>query len=269
MQIGITLRNMGPQSTPQMLRDGARRAEACDLESVWITDHIAIPPDDAEGSGGRYTDPLTTLAWLGGVTERIKLGVGVLIAPYRPALPTAKAIATVQELTGQRLLLGIGVGWMEAEFRALGIDRRQRGRLTDETLALLNDCFDGEVVNRNGQPFLFDPRPAAPPIYVGGRPPHALQRALRFGHGWLPMVRDPAALRRDLDQYRTLAAQAGRPMGPVTALAGLPLDEPSRAREQLDQYRQLGVERLVCAVRYQTRDAYFQQVDAVAELRAA
>ena len=77
MEIGVTLRNMGPQSDAATLRAGALRAESLGFESVWITDHIAIPPDDAEGSDGRYTDPLTTLAWLGGATERIRLGVGV------------------------------------------------------------------------------------------------------------------------------------------------------------------------------------------------
>jgi probable F420-dependent oxidoreductase len=241
MKLGITLRNMGPQSTPQILREGVLRAEALGFESVWITDHIAIPPDDAEGSGGRYTDPLTTLAWLGGATERIRLGVGVLIAPYRPALPTAKAIATVQELTGHRLLVGLGVGWMDAEFRALGVDRHQRGRITDDTLEFLNDCFSSDVVTRNGQPFLFEPRPPAPPVYIGGRPPHALRRALRFGHGWLPIARDPASLQHGLEQFRELAEQAKAATGPVTAMAGLPLAEPGRARELLDQYRELGL----------------------------
>ena len=105
MKIGVTLRNMGPQSTAATMRAGAARAEALGFESLWITDHIAIPPDDAEGSGGRYTDPLTTLAWLGGTTTRIRLGVGVLILPYRPALPTVKQIATV----------------------GLGVERRRRG----------------------------------------------------------------------------------------------------------------------------------------------
>jgi probable F420-dependent oxidoreductase len=269
MKLGITLRNMGPQSTPQILREGVLRAEVLGFESVWITDHIAIPPDDAEGSGGRYTDPLTTLAWLGGATERIRLGVGVLIAPYRPALPTAKAIATVQELTGHRLLVGLGVGWMDAEFRALGVDRHQRGRITDDTLEFLNDCFRSDVVTRNGQPFLFEPRPPAPPIYIGGRPPHALRRALRFGHGWLPIARDPTSLHHDLEQFRELAEQATAAMGPVTAMAGLPLAEPGRARELLDQYRELGLERLVCAVRYQTLDEYLQQLEALAGLRAS
>ena len=123
MDIGVTIRNMGDQSTADLVLACARAAESAGMESVWVTDHVAIPPDDAEGSGGRYLDTLTTLAWLGGATERIKLGSGVLILPYRPKLPTARQVATLQELTGERLILGVGAGWMDAEFRALGVER--------------------------------------------------------------------------------------------------------------------------------------------------
>lgn len=268
MKVGVTLRNMGPQSSADAMRSGARHAEDLGFESVWITDHIAIPPDDAEGSDGRYTDPLTTLAWLAGVTQRIGLGVGVLVVPYRPALPTAKAIATVQELSGHRLLLGLAVGWMEAEFRALGVDRRQRGRITDDTLSLLAECFGADVVSRNGQPFLFEPKPPAPPTYIGGRAPHALHRALRFGHGWLPMARDPGALAADLERFQALADEARTTPGPVTVLAGLPGDDPGRARTLADGYRDLGVERLVCTLRYRNLDDYRRRLDALARTLA-
>src|SRR5919197_1706007 len=133
MKLGLYLRNMGPQSTRATLLACARAAEDAGLDDVWVADHIAIPPDDAEGSDGRYLDPLATLAFLAGVTTRVGLGTGVLVVPYRPPLPTAKWIATVQELSGGRLRLGVGTGWMEAEFRALGVDLRRRGALADET----------------------------------------------------------------------------------------------------------------------------------------
>ena len=261
MSVGVTLRNMGPQSRRETLGACALQAEALGFESVWITDHIAIPPDDAQGSGGRYTDPLTTLAWLGGMTRRIRLGIGALILPYRPALPTAKAIATLHELTGERLLLGVGLGWMDAEFRALGVDRHQRGRITDEQLAFLQRCFDRPVVERNGQPFIFDPRPAAPPIYVGGRAPHALQRASRFGLGWLPMARDAASLGADLLAWEQQAQDQGKQRGPVTAFVALPATDDGAAVGELEAFGSLGVERLVCAVRYDDASAYRRQLD--------
>ena len=256
MKLGVTLRNMGPQSSSEIMRGATVEAESLGFESVWITDHIAIPPDDAEGSEGRYTDPLTTLAWLAGATTTIKLGVGVLVVPYRPALPTAKAIATVQELSANRLLLGLAVGWMDAEFRALGLDRHQRGRQTDDVLEFLNRCFSDDIVVSNGQPFLFKPRPERPPMYVGGRAPHALRRAVRFGHGWLPMARDPSSLKADMSMFFEMAREAGTTPGPVTAMAALPLSEPDRARELLESYAEMGLERLVCALRYDTLDEY-------------
>ena len=114
MQFGIALRLMGTAANASVLRESARRAEEAGLDALWVPDHIAIPPDDAEGSGGRYLDPLTSLAWLASATERMRIGTAVLVLPYRPPLPTAKAIATIQELSGGRLELGVGVGWMDA-----------------------------------------------------------------------------------------------------------------------------------------------------------
>jgi len=264
MKLGVALRSMGPQSQPDVFLACARAAEAAGLADLWIQDHIAIPPDDAEGSGGRYLDPLTALAWLAGKTERIGLGVGVLILPYRPPLPTAKAVATVQELSGGRLRLGVGVGWMEAEFRALGVARAQRGKSTDETLAFLRRCFEDEVVEANGQSFLFLPRPARPPIYVGGSGLHALQRAVRFGDGWMPMTGDPAKLGPEISRLRELAERAGRKMPEVVAFTGFDPREPERIPERIAALSELGVARLVAGVRYATADDFARHVEFLA-----
>jgi probable F420-dependent oxidoreductase len=249
MQTGVTLRNMGFQATRETMRDCAQHAEDLGFESIWITDHIAIPPDDAQGSEGWYTDTLTTLAWLAGVTTRVKLGAGVLILPYRPALPTAKQIATVQMFADGRLLLGVGVGWMEAEFRALGIARRDRGRMTDDRLEFFRRCFAADTVSANGQEFLFKPRPARPPFLIGGSGPHALRRAVRLGDGWMPMSRSPDDLQPALQDYRRLADEHGH-TAHVTVMSALPLRDHGRARVLWERYAALGVDRLVCAVRY-------------------
>jgi probable F420-dependent oxidoreductase len=255
---------MGPQSLPDTFLACARAAEAAGLEDLWIQDHIAIPPDDAEGSGGRYLDPLTALAWLAGKTERIGLGVGVLILPYRPPLPTAKAIATVQELSGGRLRLGVGVGWMEAEFRALGVATAQRGKISDDTLAFLRRCFEDEVASANGQPFLFLPRPSRPPIYVGGSGLHALRRAIRYGDGWMPMTGDPAKLGPEIARLRELASRAGRATPEVVAFTGFDPREPERVPERIAALAELGVARLVAGVRYATADDFARHVEFLA-----
>lgn len=266
MKIGVTLRNMGIQSTPEMMKSCAECAEQLGFESIWITDHIAIPPDDSEGSGGRYTDPLTTLAWIAGFTTTLNLGVGVLILPYRPALPTAKQIATIQELSNDRLLLGAGVGWMEPEFRALGIDRRQRGKITDNTLAFFKDYFDNEVVTERGQPLIVNPRPPIPETYIGGSAPHALQRALKFGHGWMPMARNVDKLAEGIKQFSQMAEAAGTLRGPVTVMTGLPLDESGKAREMITAFSALEIERLVCSIQYNTEDDYRQALTKLASI---
>ncbi|NKB97973.1 MAG: TIGR03619 family F420-dependent LLM class oxidoreductase [Pseudomonadales bacterium] len=266
MDIGVTLRNMGVQSSAAIMATGAQAAEELDFESIWITDHIAIPPDDAEGSGGRYTDTLTTLAWLGGKTNSIKLGSGVLILPYRPILPTAKQVATIHELTDERLLLGVGIGWMDPEFRALGVDRHRRGVDSDAVLSFLNECFENDVVSLNGQEFLFRPRPKRPPIYVGGRAPHALARAIRFDAGWLPMVNSPAKLAADMKQFEEMAAESNKPMGAVTVVGGLDLKKPEAARQALDDYEALGVERVVCGIGYQTSADYRHELERLREI---
>ncbi len=264
MKLGLYLRNMGPQSTRAMILECAHAAEAAGIDDLWVADHIAIPPDDAEGSGGRYLDPLATLAFLAGTTTRISLGTGVLVLPYRPPLATAKWVATIQELSGNRLLLGVGVGWMEAEFRAVGVPSSERSTVADSTLTFLHRCFAADEVEANGQPFLFLPRPPRPPIFVGGGPPHALRRAVRFGDGWMPMGADADALRAPVTQLRELAAAAGRPTPEVVAIATLPLEDPPRAAAQVRAFADIGVTRLVHAWRYPDATAFSRVAAALA-----
>jgi probable F420-dependent oxidoreductase len=265
MQLGVLVRNMGPASTRDLVAAAARAADACPAVSdVWVVDHVAIPPDDAEGSGGRYLDPLATLAFLAGVTTRVHLGTAVLVLPYRPPLLTAKWIATIQELAGERLLLGVGVGWMAAEFRALGVDRRRRGRATDETLDLLDRCFANDVVEEHGQPFLFKPRPARPPLFIGGQPPQAFRRALAHRAGWLPTGVGPDVLRGPIAELRAQAASAGQPPPEVAVLTTLPLDDAARARDALAAHRDVGATRVIHAERYADFDAFRRMLDAVA-----
>jgi len=265
VKLGVSVRTMGPQSTRDTLEDCARVAEAAELDELFVPDHIAIPPDDAEGSGGRYLDPLGALTWLAGRTERIGLGTAVLILPYRPALPTAKAIATLQELSGGRLTaLGVGVGWMEPEFRALGVPRARRGADTDAVLDFLNRAFAGDVVEQNGQKFLFLPRPARPHLLVGGAAPHALARAARLADGWMPIGQKLADLAPQVGRLRELFAAAGKPAPEVAVLTRLPLQDPPRAADLARGFAELGATRLVHSNRYADAAEFAREVEAIA-----
>jgi len=265
MKLGLYLRNMGPQSTTETLVACATAAEAAGIDDLWVADHIAIPPDQSEGSDGRYLDPLATLAFLAGATKKIGLGSGVLVLPYRPALPTAKWVATIQELSGGRLLLGVGAGWMEPEFRALGVPRERRGAITDLTLDLLGRCFAGDEVEANGQKFLFRPRPARPPIFVGGAAPHALRRAARFGDGWMPMGADPGKLAAPIRELRDLFAAAGKGTPEVAAMTAPA--EPAELRDRAHALAAVGVTRVVLAWRYADADEFRRVADQVGAVR--
>lgn len=268
MRLGLYLRNMGPVSTRATLLECAAAAEGAGLDDLWVVDHVAIPPDDAEGSGGRYLDPLATLAFLAAATSRITLGTGVLVLPYRPALLTAKWIATIQELAAGRLLLGVGVGWMPAEFKALGVPRGRRVALTDATLDLLGRCFASDEVVENGQRFLFLPRPPRPPILIGGAAPHALRRAARYGDGWMPTGNDAAMLREPIAALRAQMAAAGKPPPEVALVTRLPLDDPPRAADAVRAFADVGVTRVVHGFRYADAAEFARAAEAMARARS-
>src|SRR5258705_3437954 len=109
MKFAVAIRKMGPQSSHTTIRACARIAEEVGFDALFVSDHLCIPPDQTEGSGGRYLDVLATLAFIAGATDKIRLGISVLVVPYQPAVVTAKQVATIQELSGERLGLGVGV----------------------------------------------------------------------------------------------------------------------------------------------------------------
>ncbi|HEY6600059.1 MAG TPA: LLM class flavin-dependent oxidoreductase, partial [Pseudomonadales bacterium] len=183
-----------------------------------------------------------------GQTRRIALGTAVLILPYRPPLPTAKVLATLQTLSGERLIIGTGIGWMQAEFNAVGVRLRERARIADETLEFLRTCFANEVVESNGQPFLFKPRPKAPPFLVGGAAPHAIERALRLGDGWLPMGLNPQKLAPLAADYRRRAEALGLPRPRIATFIG-PRDR-EEGRRYVREYADAGVTDLLVQGRY-------------------
>lgn len=271
MKLGVSIRLMGTAATRETVRECARAADEAGLDDLWVPDHIAIPPDDAEGSNGRYLDPLASLAWLAGLTDRIGLGTGVLILPYRPALPTAKWIATIQELSGGRMQLGVGIGWMKPEFTALGLARSERGRLADRTLDLLHRCFGApdDVVVEHDQPFLFRPRPPRPPIFIGGAGTHALARTIRYGDGWMPMIGDTHRLAGEIRRLHDMAHGAGRPLPEVASFAPIATDDPGRGAEQLHALAGIGVTRLIAGRRYDDARAFRRLVDGLVAVREA
>jgi probable F420-dependent oxidoreductase len=268
MKYGIAIRNMGPQSNRKTIRECARIAEQAGFDALFVSDHLCIPPDQTEGSGGRYLDVLATLAFLAGATERIRLGVSVLVVPYRPAVLTAKQVATIQELSGDRMILGIGVGWMKPEFEALGADIKKRGAMTTETLAVLHHLWDSEEARPyDGKlvkfpAFVFLPHPARPPIWIGGNSAAAQERVVRFGDGWHPMLRT-AEMKPAVEALKAKVAAAGKPAPEIIVRRGLKLDDASAAREKLNADRAAGATYFILDLgRYENEAAFGRAVDA-------
>ena len=269
MKIGMGLRNMGDVADRATITGVAQAAESAGIDSLWVFDHVAIPPEESEGSGGLYLDPLATLAFVAGCTQRIGLGTGVLVIPYRPALITAKWFATIQQLAGDRLLIGAAPGWMHAEFKALGVDRAQRGKITDATLAFIHECFENDRVSANEQEFLFLPRPARPRIYVGGDAPHAINRALEFGDGWMPIGKKPDVLAPIVADYRAQAAESGKPVPEIITFAPLNSDDLAEAEETINAFAEAGVDRIVWICRYEDATDCRQQLEKMQPLLAS
>ena len=268
-RIGIQVRTQGPQSTRDMIIDCAAAAEQNGFEELYVVDHIAIPPDDLEGSDGRYLDPLSVLSFLAGLTEQIELCTGVLVMPYRPILPTAKVIATAQELSGNRLKLGVGVGWMESEFKALGIDRARRGRIFDEGLEFINRAFASDQISHNDQEFMFLPRPVKPPILIGGTPPYAFDRAVKFGDGWIPMAgKNLEKFRNPISELQERFANAGRSKPQVAIFTRLAFEEPAIMAGQIQEMTDIGVSSIIHGgVRYRDASEFSDIAEAISSAR--
>src|SRR5204863_4106068 len=190
MQLGIHLPHAGSQATPDLIKRHARRAEALGLSDVWVSEHIIVPRKQFPRSPLFY-DPILTLTWVAAVTERVRLGTSVIVLPMRHPLQLAKELSTLHNLSAGRLILGVGVGWLEAEFAALGVPLHERGRRMDEGIAMMRAVWSEDPVSfpaRQIAAVIEDmrmlPKPVKPiPIWIGGSSEAAVARALRLD-GW-------------------------------------------------------------------------------------
>ena len=194
--------------------------------------------------------PLITLSYLAAKTKSIKLATGALILPYRSPLVTAKLVATLQELAEGRLVPGVGIGWMRSEFKALGLNMHRRASDAEAVLEFLHKAFDNDVVELNEQQFLFRPRPKRPAILIGGAPPHAIERAVKYGDGWLPMQLSPTELKPWVEHYRLKVGEAGNDEPEIVAFTTLPTDDEGGCRDFYHAYQQAGATTLVHSQRY-------------------
>lgn len=190
MHFGVILPNYGLDSSSEGIRRTAELAQELGFDSVWTTEHIIVGPEGVDPYGRVY-DPLVTLGWIAGWTERIGLGTSIVLAALHNPIHLAKEVATLQELSGGRFRLGIGVGWHEDEYRFMGVPFKERGRRVDESVRLMRALWSGDH-DFDGEFWSFsdataEPHPSPlPEIWVGGSSPRAIRRARELGDVWHP-----------------------------------------------------------------------------------
>jgi len=299
VKLGICLPHYGRPIEVGRLLEVARRAEARGLDSVWVTDHVIVPKEAGVIYRDDMLDPLAMLPWLAGVTERIALGTSVVILPYRSPIPVAKLLASVDVLSGGRLIVGAAIGWLEGEFDALNVPYKERASRSDEALELFRALWtDPEPELTTRQHHLADVRMSPmplqkprPPLWIGGNSDGAFQRVARLGDGWHASSMDVETFRRGQDSVRRFWRDGGRPGEPVWSLRiPILLDGVHRAAvdeallgsrhrlagsvatvvDELRRYQALGVSHVALEVSYATYPAIFETIDIIAtELRPA
>jgi probable F420-dependent oxidoreductase len=264
----------------------AHALESARVDACYVTDHPAPSAHWLHANGHDALDPFTALAFVAAATTRLRLHTSVVVLPYRNPFITAKAAATLQVLSGGRLILGLGVGYQKGEFDALGVDFHKRGAIADEALEVLRLAWAGGGVVKKGHNFNAvdnEPRPAPSPqpaIWIGGGSDKALERAARWGDGWSPFFAAPslsklnrdtgiqsvAQLREKIQRLRGLRAAQGKSgpldiaIGPRAGFKTLSNEEAERFLEAVSELSQIGVTWASVELPHPSRMAYIENV---------
>jgi probable F420-dependent oxidoreductase len=209
----------GSSADPDAMVRRARLAEEAGFEALWVGDHIALPADAPDQAEQPRIEALVALTYLAAVTDRVRLGVGVIVLPQRQPVLLAKQLSSIDVLSKGRLTVGIGVGYVEPELRALGASLADRGARTDEYLAAMGRLWDEPPPSFAGRFVSFAgvverPRPIQrphPPIVIGGQSPAAYRRAIRTGNGWYGWELDLEQTAQALAELSETAGRVGRP----------------------------------------------------------
>lgn len=260
MKFGYFLLGVGPRHHAAC----ARRAEACGYESVWMPEHLVMPeempatyPYTSDNRPGITTrtalfDPWIAMAAMAALTQTLRFGTGVYVLPLRHPIITARTLLTLDRVSGGRVILGAGAGWLREEFDAVGLPFEQRGKLMDEIIPLLRRLWTEEVITHDGPYYRFGPVRMEPkplqkpciPIEIGGSSPAALRRTAMLGDGWVEPgsknLDDMAAKLKTIREHRKAAGRDHLPFE-VTVLANNIFNTPDAVRRAAD----LGVTRIV------------------------
>lgn len=264
MDFGIPFANTGPFTKPDGAAAFARAAEDAGFESLWTVEHVVVPsgytstyPYDPSGrmpgpEKAPIPDPLIWLSFLAGVTSTINLGTGILILPQRNPVVLAKELATLDHLSNGRMLLGIGVGWLEEEFDAIGVPFAERGARTDDYVAAMRALWTGEAASHHSDfvdftDCIMRPKPVQPgvPVHVGGHTDAAARRAGRIGDGFFPGKGTHEDLARLIGIMRATAVEHGRDPDAISVSTGGNGAFGPNALDEIKALADLGVHRVM------------------------
>ncbi len=270
MRYGIHLPQYGRVASGEAVARAARHAEELGFSDVWVSDHVVHPAEQTYPSPF-LLDPFATLSWAAATTSAIGLGTSVLVVPQHNPVWLANHLATVDVLSGGRLIVGAGVGWSQREYDALGYSFTDRGRRLDEILDLLRAAWVDDPTTFHGEFYGFDdirflPKPAHRiPIWIGGGVEAALRRAVEKGDGFHFVGLEPSAvapvverLRRDRpEETFTISARTGwDPQGM----------DPDVIRRERDEFEAAGVQHMVAAPWQKDLDSWLRSMDQIAAL---
>ncbi|MFZ0657420.1 MAG: LLM class F420-dependent oxidoreductase [Candidatus Binataceae bacterium] len=260
------------QTNPSSLGAVARKAEELGYESLWIPEHIILPVEYKSpypySTSGRMPappetplhDPMLALAFIAGITTRIRLATGIYVLPIRNPFTTAKAVASLDVLSGGRFIFGVGIGWLEEEFTAVGMDFKNRALRSREYVELLKELwtsndpvYEGKTVSIEG--FRMMPKPVQkphPPFVFGGHTEPSLKRAARLGDGWYGIAESLSDIRGVITRLRGYEAALGRTT-PLELTVSPRLGGPVTV-EQVRQFAQMGVSRIILGTTPTTRE---------------
>src|SRR5213592_5135123 len=267
MKFGCHLPVYGPAATRATILGFARRMESLGFDSLWASDHVVIPwkirsryPYNPTGDfplspETPFLEPLTTLAVVAGATEHIALGTTVLVLAHRHPVLLAKMLATLDQLSGGRVIVGAGVGWMKEEIELFGVDYQRRGAWSDEALRVMRACWREERPSFRGEFVSFAPVGFAPkpprgtiPVWIGGHTPRALRRVAELGDGWHAAFTSAEKMKGGLAALAAACRPAGRELKSLTLSArlGLPGKKPSaELLAEVKALRDLGVDHVI------------------------
>jgi probable F420-dependent oxidoreductase len=271
MKLGIHLPHVGRKAGPVAIRRAAEQAEALGFADVWASEHIIIPRGAPYPPSAIFLDPVLTLTWAAAYTSRVGLGTSVLVLPMRHPLPLAKELATLQNLSGGRLTMGAGVGWMEAEFAALGAPFHERGKRMDEGLAMMRAVWSEDPVTFPSKSIPAEihdmrmlPHPCAPiPIWIGGSSDAAIRRAARMD-GWHGSRVTPEQAPAVIARLRALRPET---RFTISLRYGWDGEDDAALHERLTAYGRAGAQHVLVEPFARELDAWLALVERVAKVR--